>query len=309
MGAIVKGIQSLVIALGIIAVVGTGAVLYYNIVNPNSPEPQTPDAVIAQAQEEENAEEEKAVEDDTSEEDVSSPEEGEEADDMADADDEGITVTVPASEPDHEHMYSRSVSKLATCTVPGESTYKCSICGDSYTEEIPVIDHEPGDWMTVRLATDTETGLQNRYCNICGKVMEEKVLPMEDKTKSADFHQHTYETYVSREPTCTAPGERVYACVEGDSFIKSEIPPKNHPSRGSRVIEGDCGTPGTEQVICNLCNAVIMENEIIHDHKWSKWYMSIMPTNASGGTRERVCQKCGKVETKALSTSNIPSPP
>ena len=38
MGAILKGLQSVLIALGIIAVIGTGIIIYYNAVKPQDEE-------------------------------------------------------------------------------------------------------------------------------------------------------------------------------------------------------------------------------------------------------------------------------
>lgn len=59
-------------------------------------------------------------------------------------------------DPDHKHDYKEIVIKEPTCTETGEKKYTCS-CGDSYTEEIPVTDHDYVDGV----------------CNECGKVKGE----------------------------------------------------------------------------------------------------------------------------------------
>ena len=44
-------------------------------------------------------------------------------------------------EPPHEHSYTASITKTATCTEPGTKTYTCS-CGDTYTEAIEATGHD-----------------------------------------------------------------------------------------------------------------------------------------------------------------------
>lgn len=44
------------------------------------------------------------------------------------------------------HEYVVDNEKAPTCTVKGSTTYKCKLCGDSYTEDIPALGH---DWQIV----------------------------------------------------------------------------------------------------------------------------------------------------------------
>lgn len=44
------------------------------------------------------------------------------------------------------HEYMVDSEKAPTCTVKGSTTYKCKLCGDSYTEDIPALGH---DWQIV----------------------------------------------------------------------------------------------------------------------------------------------------------------
>ena len=48
------------------------------------------------------------------------------------------------------HKYEAAVTKAATCTEAGETTYICSACGDSYTEQINALDHELADGKCTR---------------------------------------------------------------------------------------------------------------------------------------------------------------
>lgn len=62
----------------------------------------------------------------------------------------GHNVT-PTNTPDAcSHKYEAAVTKAATCTEAGETTYTCSACGDSYTEQINALDHELADGKCTR---------------------------------------------------------------------------------------------------------------------------------------------------------------
>lgn len=66
-----------------------------------------------------------------------------------------------------EHSYS-SVVTAPTCTERGYTTYTCG-CSDSYIADyVDASGHRFGDWETVKEATTTEEGLQERTCT-CGE--------------------------------------------------------------------------------------------------------------------------------------------
>ncbi|MCM1391529.1 MAG: DUF6273 domain-containing protein, partial [Ruminococcus sp.] len=55
----------------------------------------------------------------------------------------------------HQHSYSSKITKQPSCTEKGETTYTCSLCGDTYTEVIPpMLNH-----------TDNNN---DGKCDICG---------------------------------------------------------------------------------------------------------------------------------------------
>ena len=71
----------------------------------------------------------------------------------------------------HEHKYTANVSKKATCTKDGETTYKCS-CGDTYTKGIPSIGHDYELIKTVD-ATCNKNGYKEYRCKNCGDTYTE----------------------------------------------------------------------------------------------------------------------------------------
>ena len=73
-----------------------------------------------------------------------------------------------------QHNYTSTVDREATCTVPGQMTYTCSLCGHTYTETIPAKGHTWTVSQTVTTEYDEEGNLlQQGYtlyqCSVCGE--------------------------------------------------------------------------------------------------------------------------------------------
>lgn len=73
-----------------------------------------------------------------------------------------------------QHNYTSTVDREATCTVPGQTTYTCSLCGHTYTETIPAKGHTWTVSQTVTTEYDEEGNLlQQGYtlyqCSVCGE--------------------------------------------------------------------------------------------------------------------------------------------
>lgn len=65
-----------------------------------------------------------------------------------------------------EHKYSKNVVD-STCTEKGYTEYLCE-CGDKYIDdETDVLNHEFSEWKIIKDSTETEKGLQERFCNNC----------------------------------------------------------------------------------------------------------------------------------------------
>lgn len=73
-----------------------------------------------------------------------------------------------------QHNYISTINREATCTVPGQMTYTCSLCGHTYTETIPAKGHTWTVSQTVTTEYDEEGNLlQQGYtlyqCSVCGE--------------------------------------------------------------------------------------------------------------------------------------------
>jgi len=76
----------------------------------------------------------------------------------------------------YHHTYNASVETEATCKEPGVKLYKCSLCGDQYTEEIPI--NELGhNWVLGEVVNGTRTDT----CSICQETREVTVYNGESK--------------------------------------------------------------------------------------------------------------------------------
>ncbi len=73
-----------------------------------------------------------------------------------------------------QHEYTSTVDREPSCTVPGQTTYTCSLCGHTYTEAIPATGHTWTVLQTVTTEYDQEGNLlQQGYtiyeCSVCGE--------------------------------------------------------------------------------------------------------------------------------------------
>ena len=108
-----------------------------------------------------------------------------------------------------------TVTKLPTCTEPGEITYLCKTNPTHRkTEAIPVTGHMYLE--TVTHPTCGEAGSKTRTCVLCGKVETEPIPATGEHTWDAGV----YTVY----PTETTPGEIVYTCTSCGFENPVEVP-------------------------------------------------------------------------------------
>lgn len=86
-----------------------------------------------------------------------------------------------------EHVEEILQGKPSTCVEKGLSTgVKCSVCDEILLaqEELPLGEHQYGEWEIVKEATEEEKGLRKKKCINCDEVVEEEFdyTPIEDNT-------------------------------------------------------------------------------------------------------------------------------
>lgn len=163
----------------------------------------------------------------------------------------------------HEHEYVSEITSEATCEKTGEITYRCS-CGDSYTEEIPLKNHN------LSTVFDDESGHYEK-CADCDYVSEKIAHTMTEYIVAGDEHnqkcrfcdyaidkvKHDFSILVSHEDaTCVKQGRDVYKCVCGEQK-ETVIPIAEHSL--TSYIKGD----GKHWQKCDNCEYVTEKTE--HD--------------------------------------------
>lgn len=103
------------------------------------------------------------------------------------------------------HQYTMTETTPG-CTEFGEKLYRCSICGDSYSESIAALGHSYGDWTVDTAATCTETGLEIRTCATCGDIATQ-IVAATGHSYISEVIQATCSDYEKTRYICTVCGD------------------------------------------------------------------------------------------------------
>ncbi len=186
---------------------------------------------------------------------------------------------IPATgktEEEHKHTYTSKVTKAATCTDKGIKTFTCSVCEDTYTEDIAALGHKEVTDPAVEPTETTEGKTEGSHCSVCGTVLKaQETIPVKPVTPenpdpkppinpdpedpdpgpgTPSTHTHAYQEAITKVPTCTALGTRTFTCECGDTYTE-ELPMVAHQYTEKR-IPAAVSSPGKVQQICSVCSAV-----------------------------------------------------
>ncbi len=191
-----------------------------------------------------------------------------------------------------EHTYDEAITKKATCTEVGEKTFTCSLCGDLYTEEIPLGEHVYVE-KPVK-PTCTTPGIMTYTCECGATKPDEELEPAKG---------HDYSTVVT-DPTCISDGYTTYTCDEcGDSYVGNEVAATGVHTLVTTVVdltdEQKATNPkaiGMESVACIHCDyAEVTENAVyvfmdfntapadVNNYEGSDSFKAITPAGMNGG--------------------------
>ena len=208
----------------------------------------------------------------------------------------GLNLTAYA-EDECEHNFEIVVTE-PTCTDYGYSTYTCTICGVSYTDDrVEASGHTWGDWADTAESTCSEYGTRTRVCSTCG---EEDIIYLPKL-------EHTYTSEVTP-PSCTEGGYTTYTCtVCGASYSDSYTIASGHnwgePVVTTEAVEATCTEQGKTDVrtrTCSVCGeSITIGGSVIpalgHDIKTDAAVAATCTTD--GKTEGRHCTVCGEVIT------------
>lgn len=153
------------------------------------------------------------------------------------------------------HSYT-SKTTAATCTKDGSITYTCTICGDSYSEEIEAIGHSYTSKKTA--ATCSKDGSITYTCKNCSHSYSEVI--------KATGHNYTS---AKTSATCTKDGSTTYTCKNcGDSY--SEVIEATGHSYTSVKTDATCTTAGGTTYTCENCDHSYVETTPATGHSYVK---------------------------------------
>ena len=164
------------------------------------------------------------------------------------------------------HSYNQTVSsEPSTCTVKGSKTSKC-VCGDTYTEELPLAGHS---------FTKFKYDEQGHYtiCSVCK-------TPNPDDTKQA----HRYSSAVVTELTCTQDELTKFSCDCGYSYKQTTQRATGHEPDKTQFAKS---TPSGHFYPCVKCGDGVME-----------LHASVDAECPDGYNREATCYREGHQDQK-----------
>ena len=144
------------------------------------------------------------------------------------------TETIPKlPEEEHEHNYTCTITREATCTQTGIKTYTCK-CGDSYTETIPKLNHKYTSSVTVE-ATKEKEGEMTYTCSLCGHSYTKPIAKLKDDNRPGDNKPG------DNKPGNNKPGDNKPG--EGGDKKPAEI-----PDTGKPFIKDETGKEGWDVI-------------------------------------------------------------
>ena len=148
------------------------------------------------------------------------------------------------------------VQDEATCEEDGLKTCVCERCGETISEVIPALGHDPvaEEGAPATCVKDGSTG--EVVCKRCGALLEEsEVIPA--------LGHDWGDPVVIEEPECIFDGKQKYTCERCGAKEEETIPALGHDMTVAPDIEPTCETSGVRgRRVCDRCGW-IEEGEII----------------------------------------------
>ena len=160
-----------------------------------------------------------------------------------------ITQTeVQKTEPKCNHTYTSEVLSEPTCIEKGIRKYTCQSCGNTYTEEIALVDEHDYKEEITKEPTCDETGEKTFTCKDCEKTYTELINSL----------GHSDEMKQTKNPTCTEQGEMTYTCTRcGLSHVET-VEAKGHTEgEWNTVTPQGMFSEGLKEKSCADCGEVL----------------------------------------------------
>lgn len=190
----------------------------------------------------------------------------------------------------HQHVYTSSIKKPATCTEHGIRLYTCKDNDDSYEEEIPATGHQHTELRNVKAATCAQEGYTgDTYCKDCNTKLS--------SGKSIAKKEHTWDAgKITTAATCSGKGIKTYTCTECNATSTEEIPSTGHQHTELRNVKvATCASEGyTGDTYCMDCNTKLTSGKVLPktDHTWDYGKVTQNATCTTKGIKTFICTVC-----------------
>lgn len=183
------------------------------------------------------------------------------------------------------------VTKAATIYEKGVKTFTCTVCGETRTEDIPVLDKTWHKGETVA-PTCTEQGYTVYICD-----QDETLTEKRDYT---DALGHDYDDgVITTEPTCTTEGVKTYTCKRDGATKTETVDALGHDWDAGKVTKAaTCTEDGVFTFSCTRCDATDTATIPATGHKWDDGTITVEPTCETDGEKTYKCTNDGCTETK-----------
>lgn len=189
-------------------------------------------------------------------------------------------------------------SKDATCTTDEVLVKKCSVCGQSYTDNVNNKKKLNHDMQLVKTVAPTcsEEGYDLYKCSRCDVTEKRNIVP-------AISGSHDWQFTKTVAPTCNEKGYDLYTCKKCNSTKKENIQPinpSNHKFIKTNTVAPTCTTGGYDVYTCERCGKTEHRNEVPaiaggHTYQFTK---TVAPTCTEQGYDVYTCSKCGNTEKR-----------
>lgn len=189
-------------------------------------------------------------------------------------------------------------SKDATCTTDEILVKKCSVCGQSYTDNVNNKKKLNHDMQLVKTVAPTcaDEGYDLYKCSRCDVTEKRNIVP-------AISGSHDWQFTKTVAPTCNEKGYDLYTCKKCKSTKKENIQPinpSNHKFIKTNTVPPTCTTGGYDVYTCERCGKTEHRNEVPaiaggHTYQFTK---TVAPTCTEQGYDLYTCSKCGSTEKR-----------
>lgn len=196
------------------------------------------------------------------------------------------------------HKYgSWTTVKKATCTIGGTEQRKCSICGNIETRTVNATGHKYVN--KVVAPTTTQKGYTIHTCSVCGYNYKDNYTSVKKQLQGITITVKPSKTTYYINDSIDTTGLKVVAAYSDGS--KSEVRGWKVSGSTAKVGKTSIQVSYTEGNITKTTSYEILIAE--SEHRYGNWSVTKKATCTTGGTEQRKCSVCGKVESRSVNAT------